>query len=274
MGLAPADGWWQQHGFARASIDFCEPNYASSHYVAEPINTLSALPYLFLGWHGWRTVTDGERWERVAFRLAFFMIALIGIGTMALHGTLTAPGQALDEIPMLILSQTLLFIILECESGAALSRPWLPKAMAGSCVFSIAVYLRFQAFYGAFLAVYISTVVLIVAGSWRLAFRPSGDPLAEKARATLVKPLVLAGIAAYVCGGSVAWLLEMAFCDEVSRVLGPAFLHPLWHMGALVGTWCCIFMLRAARLAARGARPKLEWHFRCVPVVVEAKGRD
>ncbi len=54
---------------------------------------------------------------------------------------------------MLILSQTLLFIILECESGAALTRPWLPKAMAGSCIFSIAVYLRFQAFYGAFLAV-------------------------------------------------------------------------------------------------------------------------
>ena len=48
-----------------SSVDFCEPNYASSYYVAEPLNTFSALPYLFLGWHGWRTVDGGQRWERV-----------------------------------------------------------------------------------------------------------------------------------------------------------------------------------------------------------------
>ena len=116
---------------------------------------------------------------------------------------------------MLILSQTLLFIILEVESGPVLTRPWLPKAMASSCVVSIAVYLKFQAFYGAFLFVYISTVVLIVGGSWRLAFTPKETAAAETARTELVKPLVLAGIAAYVCGGSVAWLLEMAFCEQV-----------------------------------------------------------
>ena len=117
-GRSDIEGFWQTLGWPAASVDFCESNYESSRYVAEPINALSALPYLYFGWYGASAIRGGDAWEQTAFRLAFRCLFLIGVGTFALHATLTAPAQALDEIPMLLLSLDLMFLMSQVNAGA------------------------------------------------------------------------------------------------------------------------------------------------------------
>lgn len=249
-------------GFARASIDFCERNFEVSPWVAEPLNTLSSLPLAAVGLFGLCAVdrnapSDSPAWERRAFATAYAILAVIGVGSAALHATLTAEGQAADEAPMLLLNLVFLFVLAQIERERG---PWLARAFCAVGLGAVAVYLRFQAFYGSFLAIYISSVVGTIAGCGRLALRRSADGVREEARLRLVRPLFLVAIAAYALLGSTAWLLEMGYCDAVSAsMLGPAFLHPLWHCGAGTGTWLCVQLLSAARIASRGARPELRW---------------
>ena len=61
---------------------------------------------------------------------------------------------------------------------------------------------------------------------YRMAHAKKGEAVAEKVRTELVRPLFHWALAWYLGGGSAAWLAEMLFCDAISRVVGPAFLHP------------------------------------------------
>ena len=97
-------------------------------------------------------------------------------------------------------------------------------------------YAAFQALYASFLAIYITTVVGTICGCGRLALAPAAGAVRERARVDLVRPLFVAAVACYLALGSTAWLLEFRYC----AVLPPAVLHPVWHLGALAGTWLCI----------------------------------
>ena len=266
VGAAP-DGYWQTLGFEPSSVNFCEPDFESSFYVAEPWNSLSSLPYVALGVlgvvraNGARGAPAAHGWERAAFRWSYALTAVIGAGSVALHSTMIAPGQAADEAPMLLLNLVLVFILCELESGdAELRRPWLPVAFGATGVGAVAVYARYRAFYEAFMTLYLISIVCIVVGCGRLAFRRRSDARWERARARFLRPLFVAAISSYALGGGVAWLVEFHLCDLVAAsALGPAFLHPLWHLGALGGTWLCIQLLSAARVASCGAEPRLRW---------------
>lgn len=262
--MAPPVGYWETLGFSPSSVDFCEPNFERSAWVAEPWNAASSLPYVALGLFGvcvanpMRRAPAAHGWERPAFALAYLLTAVIGAGSVALHATMIAPGQAADEAPMLLLNAVLVFILCELGSGAAaLRRPWLPKAFAAASGAAVAVYARWRAFYEAFMTLYLLSIFCIVAGCARLAF---GRAVGERTRRGLVKPLFFAAIGSYAVGGGTAWVVEFHFCALVREsVLGPAFLHPLWHVGALGGTWLCVQLLSAARVDACGEAPELRW---------------
>ena len=128
--MAPPVGYWETLGFSPSSVDFCEPNFERSAWVAEPWNAASSLPYVALGIFGvcvanpMRRAPAAHGWERPAFALAYLLTAVIGAGSVALHATMIAPGQAADEAPMLLLNAVLVFILCELGSGAAaLRRP-------------------------------------------------------------------------------------------------------------------------------------------------------
>ena len=265
---ARTDGYWATLGFEKASVDFCEPNFESSYYVAEPLNTLSSVPFILLGLFGLLSANFARGaprggWENAAFVWSYALTAAIGIGSMALHATLIAPGQTADELAMMFMNLLLVFIILELESGtASLLRPWLPRAFGAVGVGTVAIYARYRAFYTPFLVVYIASFVcIIIPACARLAFKPRKDPLGERARAKIIRPLFICAITSAVVPGAVAWVVEFNYCTVVSRVLGPAFLHPIWHSGAQLGAWLCIQFLSAARISACGQTPQLRWHW-------------
>ena len=82
---------------------------------------------------------------------------------MALHTTLHATWQASDELPMLFVTLSILYVIVEMKSSIGsysikgLNYMFLTLASLNSYI-----YFKFQAIYGVFLASYISSVVLIV----------------------------------------------------------------------------------------------------------------
>ena len=70
-------------------------------------------------------------------------------------------------------------------------------------------------------------------------------------------------------------MTDMIFCESVSHVLfGGLFLHPLWHLGSGVGSWCAIYATIAARDQLKVAngdkktkKPQFKWLFGCLPCV-------
>ncbi len=110
-----AQGFW---GRPTATIDWCEANYVVSYYVAEWWNTLSNVALLVLGVYGVRMcLREGMR-DNVDLLLLFGLIAVVGIGSAAFHGTLLKTSQQLDETPMgkECLPFSCLSIVLSSES--------------------------------------------------------------------------------------------------------------------------------------------------------------
>ena len=261
-----------------SSVDFCEPNYEGTRFVAEPANAASSLILVWVGLAGLvgarrrERQSPGGRWHDLSFACLYGTLAAVGAGSVMLHLTLTAWGQALDEIPMLLLALFILAALLELPAAEqGLARPWLPAATLAACAAAVAVYTTFREFYGVFLLCYISCVVVIVLRLGSLALRPRSSPGPEAIRVGFIRPFFLGGVAAYIGCGSVAWVFDFLLCDAVSSALGPllgtAFLHPLWHVGAGVGTFLAIQVLAAARAEAIGARPVLRWAAGALPFV-------
>src|SRR5277367_4944329 len=77
-------------------IDWCEPNYVYSRYIAEFWNTISNLIFLVMGFYGIKYC----RINRLpsVYYYTFLTYMLIGVFSAYFHATLTIYGQLLDEI--------------------------------------------------------------------------------------------------------------------------------------------------------------------------------
>ena len=76
------------------SVSFCEKKYDTLFWIAEYYNTISAVPYIFIGMAFYCT-----RIKNIGICLMF-----LGLSTMLMHGTLRYYGQWLDEIGLIVLS--------------------------------------------------------------------------------------------------------------------------------------------------------------------------
>lgn len=77
------------HGFwgpTTATIDWCEPNYAHSFYVAEFWNTVSNLLFVLLGLYGLRN--SMRQGFEPRFHAQFIAVIVTGLGSAMFHGTL------------------------------------------------------------------------------------------------------------------------------------------------------------------------------------------
>ena len=102
---SPRSPFW---GPITANYDWCESNYVVTQYVAEFFNTLSSVPTLTVGLYF--ALKSAKHGSGFRFALAGWMLAVVGFGSVAFHGTLTRLGQVLDELPMLYSSSIFLWI--------------------------------------------------------------------------------------------------------------------------------------------------------------------
>ncbi|GMH56414.1 hypothetical protein TL16_g05569 [Triparma laevis f. inornata] len=248
-------GYWDP--FPRASIDFCEPNYTQSYYVAEVLNSVSSLAIAYLGVVGiYRTylrshVTDCA-FEKKCFYYLYTCALLIGLGSTCLHATLTAVGQAADEIPMLLSNVPFFALMLEIKSEPNnIKNKWLPPFIWVAWAFSVGWYLYWQENYFMFLLFYIGSVVTLVSWMASLCFVKRSDKWEEEKRKQFLVPYFCYAMGAYAVLGFGSWITDMLLCETIlasSFKFLQAFMHPVWHLGAMLGTHlavCLVAMFRA-----------------------------
>jgi len=233
-------GFW---GIPTASIDWCEQNYAVTPYVAEFWNTLSSLAMVIAGAVG----LSSRRFAR-EIRIAFGLLVVVGLGSIAFHGTLRFELQMLDELPMLYLVTWLVWLLVETGPGRRLGW-WFPAALLGYVLVATAgatlnrgdaQFLAFHVSFGALELFCLGRV------TW-IALRPENRS---------VRTWFFLGLTAYATGIGV-WFVDLKACPWVSVTL-PAHgipnpqLHALWHVLVSLGFFLLLGVVSFDRLRRRG----------------------
>lgn len=244
---AMAPGFW---GPPTATIDWCEANYAHSHYVCEWFNTLSSFAMVGVGiagmlWH-WRLL------ER-RFSVAFLSVGLVGVGSAAFHGTLLFSLQMLDELPMLYTATLLVYILLEDQPRP---RFGLRLPIALLAYLAIATYgaaftrgeLQVTFFQGTFTLLELFALYR----TYRL-YQASPSPALRR--------LFRVGMGFYGAA-IVMWLADLKLCSSLvagfaSLGLPYPQLHAFWHVLVSAGFYALILVIAHERLRTLGRQPTL-----------------
>lgn len=225
-------GFWQTIGDA-ANIDWCEPNYTFTFYVAEWFNTISSLPILIMAVAGLYFLKKKYHYVLPRFYVGFLGMALVGLGSALFHATLLRYPQASDELPMIYLGTTMLYLIkFRGREGRNLEdfvsmRLWALGLGLYLLLFTIA-YFAFQAYFIFFIATYIGIVAYIVIRSAYICYKlhPSRQ----------LQQLYWLPVTFYVGGVFFFWAPSQFFlpCDHWFQVIEP---HAIFHLTSSVGTY-------------------------------------
>jgi dihydroceramidase len=194
------------------------------------------------------------------FRFAFvgWMLAFVGFGSVAFHGTLTRFGQVLDELPMLYASSIFLWI------SASLSYPADQEGDARSAKLGYGLVLYCGAVtyaYGKggftfFFVAYALTVFAVAATTLKAARRSPSKSVAA--------PYASRAFGIYLGGFLALWVPEQAFCGNRLHAHQhsplqdlPLPLHAFFHVTSSIGPlfWLTFASFESAR--REGRRPRI-----------------
>jgi len=240
----PAVGYW---GKRTSALDWCEPNYTWSYYIAEFFNTITSLPAAFLAFYGLYLTYKYGYGKR--FILVNAMVAMVGIGSAAFHGTLLYTGQIFDELPMVYTSLSLLYVVLELESKGKPVYKYLAPILLGYSALFTAVYLYLPSFFIFFLIGYICGILTLVYRC-SVIFRKPGTVYHQKA-------FIIASICFYIGGWLFFWIPEVAFCDTLQSYN----FHAWWHVTSTLGAFVFVLFATYQRELHKGRKPELNYNY-------------
>jgi len=248
--LVPPPFW----GSVSSDYDWCETNYLVTPYIAEFFNTVSSLGVVLAGAIFFRltkTYAYGFR-----FYVASVGLTIIGLGSVAFHGTLKRWGQVLDEVPMLWSS--LIFLWIVCCNGLSRqgeSRWALTLAILMFCFGTVSTWFYFQAGFAYFIGAYILTVASIFSMT---LYRVT------KSRNTRASVYAYRAVAFYGGGFLFLWLPEQFFCGnrihdthESGLLSLPVPLHAFFHITSSIGPFCFLTHAAFEHLEQQKRRPDI-----------------
>jgi len=228
-GAMSASGFW---GLPSANVDWCEQNYTDSHFVAEFYNTLSSIPMVLWGAFGvWQAIRFRLFFR---FKLCFALFGMVGVGSTAFHMTLLYSCQLLDELPMILGTLVMVYIILSMQSARTSAHPIIQRVFAWGLVLYAALTCLFMAsFVKSPLPMNVSYVCLV------LLLIVRAVQIRRNTKDAYTRFWVSAALLSYLSGG-VAWLIERFTC---APGLPTQYLHSVWHLLAGYGTYTFILWL-------------------------------
>ncbi|TMW57006.1 hypothetical protein Poli38472_002931 [Pythium oligandrum] len=240
--LRVVDGFW---GEPTATIDWCEPNYEHSFYVAEFWNTISNLIFVALGLYGyWRSAKEGFEWR---FRLQFLAVMVTGFGSAMFHGTLQLVHQQCDETPMVWVMLIWIYTVFNHEIrelgvSDAVIVCFLTLLGVGFAVVH-AIY-RFTTLFQLLIA------AMAISCSCRLYYHYQRvrDP---RARAVAVSH-VRSSLIALAC-----WLVDFHLCYYVRKLPVNPQGHAWWHIFIGISSYHGPLFMQYVRLEELQRRPKV-----------------
>jgi len=240
-------GFW---GVPTATVDWCEQNYAVSPYLGECFNTVSSLAMVAAGLLG---LARGRAEADSRVGIAYGLLALVGLGSMAFHATLRFEFQLLDELPMLYLVTWMAYLLVETGPSRRLGW-WFPALLVTYVVIatlSAALTrggMQFAVFHLTFGFLELSCLVRV---AW-LALQP------ENGR---VRRIFWLGLGCYGLGVGL-WFVDLKDCPLLSVTLPSVGipnpqLHAWWHVLVSVGFFLLLQVVSADRWRRRSEVPAI-----------------
>lgn len=224
-------GFW---GTPTSTVDFCEPNYAVSHFVAEFWNAVTSIPIALVGLSG---MVLSRRQQLGAEQFSCYaVVCIVGLGSIAFHATLMRTGQVLDEVPMLWVSLTLIYGACQHVRDRRFRRKVaVPSARrlallgAGLAAYAlIATSLYFSSGFETFVVMYGLSIALIVVLAATILFteRPAVGPGPKRLLATAA--------CTYAGGFVLLWIPGEVLCHRVP-LMQRLPMHAIFHLTSAAG---------------------------------------
>ncbi len=250
-------GYW---GPPTATVDWCETNYEHVHHVSELFNSVSSLAMVLVGVLG-IALHRGVLERR--FTLAFALVSVVGLGSVAFHSTLRFEHQMMDELPMLYLVSVIAYILVENRPERRFG-VWFPLALLGYALVATALTagmrgkLQFYLFHASFVTLELFGLV----GTW-LIHRRSQDVRGRR--------VFRLGMGSYVLA-IILWRSDIAFCSTLNQTLpsmgipNPQF-HAWWHVLVSLGFYALLLVIAHNRLKTLGKAPQFRFAAGFIPIV-------
>ncbi|KAJ2716706.1 hypothetical protein H4R19_000480 [Coemansia spiralis] len=249
-------------GDVTSSVDWCEPNYEWTPYIAEFFNSWSSMAMIILGEACARMNPTGY----AAFTLLGRSITVVGIGSGLFHATLKYPMQMLDELPMLWAISIACYITvttqykIDRQRFKILLTLWTTAVSVLTAGFSGNVqFVLFQASFN------IASVVMLY-----LCWRAKKE--LDAAQMEHASALFFSGVKLYLAAG-IVWLTDTNLCqyingrDSTSVLPFNLQLHAWWHVMASLGLVYLVVMTMAHYCMLKGIPFKLRYILGVFPYI-------
>ncbi|TVY41881.1 Alkaline ceramidase [Lachnellula occidentalis] len=127
----PHPGFW---GEVKSQANFCEEDYIITTYIAEFINTLSNLVYIYYAYHGIKSNANHK--DAILRNLPYLGIATVGIGSAVFHASMKNYTQWADDLSMLLATATVLHRVFTFDKSISYTVTYGAVLSAGMITFS------------------------------------------------------------------------------------------------------------------------------------------
>ncbi|KAI8895985.1 ceramidase [Globomyces pollinis-pini] len=248
-----------------SSMDWCEENYAQSHYIAEWWNTLTNLNYIFLSFLGFWSFYRTRSEPRSFF--PYLGTLCVGVGSWFFHMTLTYQMQLSDELPMIWGTSFYLY----CIANVNRDNNWTSIIIIGLYCLLLTVYyvvtFDWAFFEKAFATLVVSSFLVPMYHIWNLS--------AKFPNHTREFIILLCNCSLGYIVGVVFWTTDNVYCDTLRSLrhdIKPfGFLlqfHGWWHLCTGISAYTSDVFAQYMRLIVIGRTDvRLKW-FGPYPIVV------
>lgn len=219
-----------------------------TRFVAEPINTFSNLSFIIFGLMG--AIHEVLQKSRSSYVLLHSTIAMIGVGSILFHGTLTAWGQQADELPMV----WHLLIAIYCVNRDTVGSNGVNKMIISSALLVYAVMFSILHFkLKTTTAFQVHFAALLGAVLLRMYYRFRKVDIGESGRAVTTQ-FAASGLTAFAC-----WLIDYHGCPLVCSLPINPQGHMWWHILMGYAAFCSVVMFRVLESAEAGKPLELRY---------------
>lgn len=238
-------------GPVTASIDWCEKNYVYSPYVAEFYNTISSIPTIMLAIFG-VIVSLSQGFEK-RFTVLHLSNMILGMGSILFHGTLQHVLQQSDETPMVWEMLLYIFILYSPDWHY---RSTMPTFLFLYGIIFAVVHSLFHL--GISFKVHYAVFCLLCAPRMYKYYIHMDDLSAKRLAKFYVATLFL---------GSLCWICDRLFCEQISGWSINPQGHALWHIFIGFNAYFANAFLMFCRAQQRGWSPRIVHFLGLLPYV-------
>lgn len=246
-----ADGRSSFWGPVTSTTEWCEKNYVYSSYIAEFYNTISNIPYILLALIG-LVNSLRQRFEK-RFSVLHMSNMALSIGSMLHHATLQHVQQQSDETPMVWEMLLYIYILYSPDWHYRSTMPTF--LFLYGAVFAIAHSLiRFSI---GFKVHYVILCLLCIPRMYKY-YIYTQDIYAKRLAKFYAVTLFL---------GSICWLCDRGFCNEISGWPFNPQGHAMWHVFMGFNSYFANTFLMFCRAEQRGWAPMVVLFMGFLPYV-------